>query len=811
MRILPFTLAAAITIGLVVVLDTRLLLPAPLGKLLSPQQGVWQNAESVTEDFDTDLKFEDLTGTATVYFDERLVPHVFAAQESDAYFVQGYLHARFRLWQMELQSHAAAGRASEIIGAKALAHDREFRRLGMGYAAEIAVKEMENDPETKMACDAYTAGVNAYINSLTESKLPLEYKLIGYKPEPWSNLKIALFLKYMSYDLAGSDDDFEMTNAKSFFSKEDFNMLYPQKQDSLDPIIPKGTPYDTAGIKLHVPLDADSAYFNNKDLLALDKLKPDRSNGSNNWAVSGKKTSSGFPILCNDPHLGLNLPSLWYEMQISTPSFNAYGATFPGAPNVIIGFNDSCAFGFTNGGRDVKDYYKIQFKDDSRKEYLFNNEWKQTEFRIERIKVKDSLDYVDTVAYTMFGPVMYDKNFSGKLSGNDKYYALRWTAHDPSNELKIFSLLNKANNYADYSAAVTHLHTPGQNCAFACKSGDIAIRTQGDWPAKWKGQGDYVMEGIDSTYMWQGMIPMKETPYQYNPERGFISSANQKPADDSTYPYYLGRNYPLYRGKIINRLLADSNKFSVNDMMALQTNNYNLFAEEARPLFIKNIKQAELDDNEKKYVDLFTAWNLTNDVQSKGATVFNVWWKNFMSMVFEDEFKNAPAVIMHPFESSLLEGVLRDSAYKFLDNIETSQKETLTYEVTASFKKAVVELKKVEADGKLEWAKYKSTRINHLTKLAPFSRMNLPVGGGTHCINATKEDHGPSWRMIVHLSPETEAYGVYPGGQSGNPGSRFYDNFIEQWAAGKYYALWMMKKTEAGSSKVKWKMNFSKG
>jgi penicillin G amidase len=797
MRILPLIITSAVTVFLVYILNTNSLLPAPLGKLLSPQHGVWQNAEHVNNDFSADLKFPQLQGKADVYLDERLVPHIFAEQENDAYFIQGYLHAKFRLWQMELQTHAAAGRASEIIGSKALAHDREFRRLGMGYAAEISLKEMEKDPDTKAMCDAYTAGANAYISNLTESKLPIEYKLIGYKPEPWSNLKTALFLKYMSYDLAGGDDDFEMTNAKNYFSKTDFDLLYPSKQDSVDPIIPKGTAYMAPKIKLTAPVTADSVYFNSKDLLALNREKPDRNNGSNNWAVSGKKTKSGAPILCNDPHLGLNLPSLWFEMQISTPAFNAYGVSFPGAPSVIIGYNDSCAFGFTNGGRDVKDYYKIRFKDDTRKEYWFHNEWKQTEFRIETIKVKDSADYVDTVAYTLFGPVMYDKSFSGSEESNNQYYALRWTAHDPSNEMKIFHQLNRAKNYADYSTAVLNLHTPGQNCAFACRSGDIAIRTQGDWPAKWKGQGDYVMPGTDSSFMWQGMIPMDETPYQYNPERGFISSANQKPADDSSYPYYLGRNYPIYRGKIINRKLAAMENITPEDMMALQTNNYDLFAEEAMPIFLKNIRESSLDEDEKKYSDILKAWNFTNDADAKGATVFDVLCDQFNEIIFNDEFKNAPKVIMHPFESSLLEGILKDTAYKFIDNIETPQKETLADEVTAAFKKAVAQL-------------YKGTHISHLTKLAPFSSSELNIGGGTHCINAAKSDHGPSWRMVVSLTAETQAYGVYPGGQSGNPGSKFYDNFISQWAKGEYYLLWMMKKEEANNEKVKWKMTFIK-
>jgi len=800
-----------LTAALVFILDTKAVLPAPLGKLLSPQHGVWQNAEKSDNDFGGELSFPQLKGKVEVYFDERLVPHVFAEQEDDVYFVQGYLHAKFRLWQMELQTHVAGGRAAEIFGAMALKHDREFRRMGMGYAAEQSLKEMEADPETKSMCDAYTAGVNSYISSLTDSKLPIEYKLIGYKPEPWTNLKTALFLKFMSYDLAGHDNDLEMTNSKTLFTKEDFNLLFPQKQDSADPIIPKGTLYAAPKVAVKQPATADSLYFNPKDLLALNHENPDPENGSNNWAVAGKKTKSGAPILCNDPHLGLNLPSLWFEMQLSTPNFNSYGVSFPGAPAIIIGYNDSCSFGFTNGGRDVKDYYRIQFKDETRKEYLFNNEWKQTAWRVEKIKVKDSLDFVDSVAYTVFGPVMYDKKFSGNEKTNDKYYALRWTAHDASNELKLFYQLDRAKNYADYSAAMLNLHTPGQNGAFACKNGDIAIRTQGDWPAKWKGQGDFVMPGIDSSFMWQGMIPMDETPFQYNPERGFISSANQHPAD-STYPYYLGNDYPIYRGLLINKRLTAMEGITPEDMMALQTNNYNIFAEEVGPVLVKNVRTSELNGDEAKYLDILRNWNLNNDAGEKGATVFSLFWENFYSTVFDDEFKNAPSTFYkHPYESTLVEAVLRDSAYKFIDNIETAQKETITDIATAAFRKAAVEMRKAEMAGKLEWAKYKGTRINHLTKLEPFSRLNLPIGGGTWCINAARDDHGPSWRMVVSLEQETQAYGVYPGGQSGNPGSKFYDTFVDEWAQGKYYSLWMMKKEEAADKRVKWKMKFKKG
>lgn len=815
MKIIHFLASALITVLLIVLLGTNWLLPAPLAVLLSPQQGIWQNAEPAGINYSADLSFPQLKGKSEVYFDERLVPHVFAEEEQDAYFIQGYLHAKFRLWQMEFQTHAAAGRLSEIMGDKVgttdfLNIDRYFRRLGMGYAAEKSLLLMEADSATKSMCDAYTAGVNSYIQSLTAGQLPLEYKLLGYSPEPWTNLKTALFIKYMAFDLAGSESDFEFTAARNALSKIDFETINPLRPDSLDPIIPKGTLFDPPGITVTAPASADSLYFTyarDTSSLPAAPIKPNKDNGSNNWAVSGKKTRSGYPILCNDPHLGLNLPSLWYEMQIHTPQYNAYGVSFPSAPGIIIGFNDSCAFGVTNAGRDVRDYYSIEFKDASRTAYRYNGEWKQTDLRIENIKVKGKPNVLDTVAYTVFGPVIFDKSFAGR-SHDGKSYAVRWKAHDASNEMKMFQLLDRARNYDEYLAAIKNLHTPGQNCVFAAKNGDIAMWCQGEFPAKWRRQGDFVMPGTDSSYAWQGMIPQAENPHMQNPERGFVSSANQLPADTS-YPYYISGGFPNYRGWTINKKLSQMADITPQDMMDLQTNNYNVFAEMARPVLVKYMNEGALSADEKKYWDSFKEWNLRSDTGETGPIVFFIFWDAFEKEVWTDEKEQMQGNFV-PYQSSLLEGILRDSAFKFLDNIKTPQKETLTDDIVAAFKKTVPLLNKAAAEGNLSWAKYKDTHVNHLTRLPALSRLHLPIGGGTHIINATKSDHGPSWRMVVSLTPETQAYGVYPGGQNGNPGSKYYDNFINDWADGKYYALWVMKQSEKATTRVKYTITFNK-
>jgi penicillin amidase len=803
MKFAPFFLSSAITILLIIVLNTRWGPAPPFGEFLSPQHGFWQNAEAVDKDFGQDLQLAGLKEPAEIYLDDRLVPHIFAGNEADAYYLQGYLHAKFRLWQMEFQTYAAAGRISELIGPKATNYDREKRRLGMGWAAEKAVAEMEKNPVSKAEADAYTAGVNAYIMSLKESELPIEYKLLGYRPEPWTNLKSALFLKFMSLDLAGFETDFEFTNLRSMLGYATFNKMFPISQDSLDPIVPADTLSRVPGIAVKAPSGSDSFYLQNHDTVLAQSTKPDRDNGSNNWAVSGTKTKSGSPILCNDPHLDLKLPSLWYEMQISCPSFNTYGATFPGAPGVIIGFNDSCAFGFTNAMRDVRDYYEIRFKDDSRKEYWYNGRWIPTDFRFEHIIRKDTTEYTDTVAYTIFGPVMYDKSFSGGRKTNNKYYAVRWKAHDDGDELMIFNGLDHAKNYADYKQSLKWLHTPGQNVVFACKNGDIAITDQGEFPAKWKRQGDFVMPGTDSSYAWEGMIPQSESPYMYNPERGFVSSANQFPVNPLTYPYYLGGEYHNYRGLMINRYLNQMNEIGIEDMMKLQTDTYNPFGGMARPVLLKYIDSANLSTDEQKYYELLKQWDLRYEADAKGASIFKITWDSLKAVVWNDELEKAGMPGFYPYNSTLLEGLLRDSAYEFLDDINTTEKETIQQDITLAFKKAVAACQKLDKDGNLTWGKLKGTRIQHLAKLAPFSRLDIDNSGGEYSINAMKKDHGPSWRMIVQLTKNTEAYGIYPGGQSGNPGSPYYDNFTDNWATGKYYPLWMMSKEEETDKRVK--------
>lgn len=811
MRILLFILSLALTVFLVIALDTEKFAPVPLGKLLSPQEGVWQNAEDADRKVSEDLRFPGLKGRAEVYFDERMVPHVFADHDEDAYFVQGFLHARDRLWQMEFQTRAAAGRLSEIFGEKALGFDRRQRRLGMVFAAEKALELWENDELTKRMCDAYTAGINAFITQLPSSKLPIEYKLLGYVPEKWTNLKSVLFFKAMSDDLTGYETDFENTNLLKIIGEKDFRMLFPQVQDSLSPIIPVGTPFTRSADIPVAPANADSAYFHRSDSLWFaEAFKPDPDNGSNNWAVAGSRTRSGKPILCNDPHLGINLPSIWYEIQISTPSFNAYGVSFPGLPGVVIGFNDNVAFGFTNAGRDMKDYYEVRFQDNTRSAYWFNGKWLKADQRIERIGMKGGGQVLDTVAYTVFGPVMYDRSFQDKLKQN-KAYALRWIAHFPSNPMRMWYGLNRAKNYTDYLKAIRYYNEPAQNMLFASKDGDIAIWQEGNFPLRWPGQGDFVMPGTDSSYLWDRFIPREDNPHTLNPVQGYISSANQRPVD-STYPYFIPGHYDLYRGISINRRLSKMTDVTPEDMMKLQTDNYNVYAEYARPILMKYADPTRLNADAKRFADIFGSWDLISDPDKTGPTIFDHWMDTLSVMVFRDELRRNGLPVKMPDDFILVQYLLRDStAFRFTDDVNTPAVETLTDMVTEALNRASVPLSELEQNDKLIWGRFKDVTLYHLLRanMLPFARKGLNVGGGQHIINATKHAHGPSWRMIVSLTTPIEAYGVYPGGQSGNPGSPFYDDMAGTWAKGEYYKLWIMKREESGDTRVRGRITFS--
>jgi penicillin amidase len=464
-----------------------------------------------------------------------------------------------------------------------------------------------------------------------------------------------------------------------------------------------------------------------------------------------------------------------------------------GAPGIIIGFNKDIAWGVTNVAADVLDFYQIKFKDDTHKNYWYNNQWKNTSTRLETIVIRNDKNIVDTVYYTHHGPVVYlqkVKDFS-KAKNIPVGNALRWIAHEKSNELKTFYLLNRGKNYNDYRDALTYYTAPAQNFIFASAENDIAITANGKFPLKWKDQGKFILDGTDPKYDWQGWIPASQNPTVKNPPRGFVSSANQS-STDKTYPYYINWEFsPYERGKRINDKLTAMNKATADSMINMQTDSYSIHAQNILPTILAMVDKSKLNATQKEALRLVSSWNKYYDAKSVAASVFDFWTKRLMFDIWDDEFTIADIPMRYPSRDRTVQLILNEPKSKWVDNINTPQKETLSDLVNEAFKYSCDSLeRKYGSIGKpWEWANVKNTNIPHLAKIPGFGSKVLLTGGGKMTINALNEGNGPSWRMVVELGKTPKGHGVYPGGQSGNPGSPFYDNMIDKWASGKLYDL----------------------
>lgn len=829
MRWLKFLLLAAVTGGFLYLLSVPLgPIRFPLGAFLSPGEGFWRNAENPDKRPDINLSISGLQAPVQVVMDDRGVPHIFAQNEHDLAMAQGYLTARDRLWQMEFQTIAASGRLSEFFGEIALEKDRETRRKGMVFAAENAEKMILADHQTKVAAEAYRDGINAWIAGLDPRDYPLEYKILHYAPEPWTTLKTSLLLKFMAENLSFRVNDLEFTRLLAAYGLPTFAQLHPSRPQREVPIISvKGSTTKwlmemgfAVGKLPEAPKDynpdsltADLGTLEPQQLAFTDPVEDEDMLGSNNWAVSGARTSTGTPMLANDPHLGLNLPSLWYEVQLSIPGQNVYGASLPGAPGVVIGFNDSIAWGVTNGTRDVVDFYRVTFKDSKRNEYRYNGQWKQTVKRVEAIKVKGKPVVYDTVIYTHLGPVMFDENFGDAKAP----LALRWIAHDPSNEAKTFLQLNRAKNYADYTSAISTFQCPAQNFVFASRKGDIAIWHQGKFPNRWAGQGKFIQDASRVDHGWNSFIPQAHNPHEINPERGWVSSTNQLPTD-AFYPYYYSGDaggFEPFRNRRIAELLNGDASVTVKDMQAFQLDNYSYLAADVLPTLLAEIDSNTSDPDMRFALKQLRSWRYRYDANDLAAAIFQTVWDTLHPMIWNDDYiaKGLSLETGLPTRNTTSQ-LLRDSAtFRFYDILSTPMRETRHDVVNIAFREAVKTLKTYNNDPQQwAWAKRKNTTIRHLVPLfTPFHRGDLPNGGNKGTLNACNDRHGPSWRMVVSLGPEIEAYGIYPGGQNGNPGAKGYDAFVDDWAAGTYYKLWFMQGAGDNRGKAVVKMQLMPG
>ena len=784
MKYLKPALSGVLLLILVFALNTKFGSIPPLGKFFDPDSGFWANAE-ISEPSSASLQLPDVKEEISVFFDERRVPHIFAENEYDLFYAQGYITAMHRLFQMEIQTYDAAGRLSEIIGKNSAVQrrDRTTRRWGMPWAAELKIEAYKQDSTIWAVLNAYSDGVNAYISTLDKKNFPLEYKILDIAPEEWSPIKSVQLEMNMYRTLAGGSSDDRTSNTLAYFGEEYVEKFFGTDPELLEPIIPSSRTWD---FDADVPPKPDSLFVP-KTGERIQYFDPKSGVGSNNWAVHGSKTENGYPILVGDPHLSLSLPSIWMEIQLNAPGINAYGVSFQGLPSFLIGFNEHIAYTETNVALDIMDWYEIKFRNNTLDKYWHDNEWKKTTKRVEKIKVRGSEAIIDTIVFTHHGPVtITDPNSEDPI-----YHAMRWVAHEPFIGIKTFYELKKAKSYDEYVEALKPFGAGAQGFAFASTNGDIAIWINGKFPKKWKYQGRTVSDGSDPIYDWKGWIPHEEKPHIKNPERGFVSSANQKPVDN-TYPYYLADKFaPYERGKRINDLLSEMENITVEDMMNMQMDNYSLHAESILPEMMEWLIPDSLNSKESEYFDLMNSWNYEMNADLSQPGFFYYWWRTFYRSIFNDEYNASGETLRYPYRDRVVEVLKTEPDFVLIDDITTPHSETIQELVTSAFKSTYKRME--DNNGALSerwnWGRVINNDIDHVGQIPGLGVENVYSGGSFEAINATRFGYGPSWRMVVELGPEVKAWGVYPGGTSGNPGSPNYDEYVENWRTGQHYEL----------------------
>ena len=707
--------------------------------------------------------------------DEKGVPHIFAENESDLYVAQGYIQAQDRLFQMDLSRRQASGMLSEVIGEATLNNDKYFRTLGLRRAAEASYEQYSE--EAKEVLQSFAKGVNAYMDELKENgKWPIEFTILGYKPEEWTVIDSLTIGKYMAYDLGGNWED----QAFRYYLLQTFS---EDKAYDLYPAYPNDAPY----IIGKEELDIESSF--------ATAIIAHEYNGSNNWVVSGELTKSGKPLLADDPHLGLATPSIWYQMHLEAPSVNVSGVIFAGIPGIILGHNENIAWGVTNTGPDVQDLYIEKRNPENETQFLYNEKWEQATIINEQINIKDEepIDYSITI--TRHGPIISE--FAQK-AGAETVLSLKWTALEPSSELEAVLNMNKASNWDEFERALEKFHTPAQNFVFASPDGTIAYKANGKIPIRKKGDSLLPVPGWTDEYEWEGFIPFDELPRIVNPEEGFISTANNKVISDD-YPYHISNQWAQpYRQMRIQEVLRSKNEWTTDEMKALQMDQKNLQAEEFVPPFIEILSDRSNEDIQS-VMNILEQWDYNDDANKAAPLIFNLWMTKIPQVLFEEHIPLETYSLFRgrkPVVDKLIQAAIEGEPGPWIKEYGGISKL-----LEDSLQLTLKDIKDMQGNNmdKWQWGKFHQVSFKHpLSSVGPLgllfnSKGSLAVGGSGVTVQAAAftEDgtvnHGGSWRFVADTADLTKSYHLVGPGQSGHVKSEWYNDQIEDWVKGIYH------------------------
>jgi penicillin amidase len=765
-------------------------------------------------DYNADVSLTGLTADVEVFRDKFGVPHVYAESEHDLYTAVGYLLAQDRLWQMDLLRRVTLGRLSEIFGEDYVETDQLLRALRYTEKSRLLLQVME--PEVTDALLAFADGINQYLTTQTD-KLPPEFAILGYKPEPWEPYHTLNLIGYMAWDLKAGWSELLLEKISKVTDSIHLVELMP------DVSVYKSFVYPD----LNMNRASSSVVSSLMEVKGkLENLGVEIFNGSNNWAVSGKKSVTGKPILANDMHLGLNIPGVWYQMhQVVKGKLNVTGVVLPGQPFVICGHNDKIAWGMTNTYVDNMDFYLEKINPDDSNQYLYLNEWKNFKIKRELIAIKGGDTARREIRFSHRGPVI-----SGFKKIESETVTMHWVGDEFSNEIKTVYLLNRAGNWEEFKEALKTFRSISQNIVYADQEGNIGLFCAAGIPVRKRTEVFGILPGWTDEYNWKGMVPFEELPYSYNPLNGFVSSANNKTVDDS-YPYHIGNWYALpYRIDRIRELLGEKEELSVDDFKRIQLDQKALMAIHFQPALIKALENAEgLSELQQQCMQLIDSWDGTMSKNSSEAAIFETFYIKLRENLFSDElgkelYQNLDNVqsIIRPAVYRILER--NESAWA--DDITTEKKETLADIYVRSFQAAVDELQQKLGDepAKWEWGNVHQITLMHplssvkiLDRVFAFSRGPYKVGGSFHTVSPytypasdpLQVNHGSSHRHIYTFDNWDESMTIIPTGNSGIPASKNYCDQTNMYIEGVYHKDIFSR--EAVESDAIYHMNFKTG
>ena len=751
-----------------------------------------------------------LHGDVSVERDRWGVPHIRAGSAEDMVEAQGYVMAQDRLWQMDLLRRAARGELSEIFGPTVLSIDKKFRTLGFGRVAEREAAAASGEP--RAIAEAYARGVNRFIEQ-HQNQLPLEFSLLRYKPQPWTPTDTFIIGGYMYQTLTDQwEDKLDRAKVIERVGPDRAKDLFSQEA-ALDHFI-VGNPNDKKDGSQHAhggDDEEDDDDMESDDVIKANNLSPNagedgippavtsmlwpvvgdflsgtnreirRSLGSNNWVVSGAHTATGKPLLANDTHLELSVPSIWYQVHLSAPGWNVAGFTFPGAPLVVIGHNDSIAWGFTNNGADVQDLYIETFNPAAPDEYRVNGTWKKVQTLDEVIHVKGQSDEHFAVVSTRHGPVV-------RRDGNTGY-ALRWTATEPGALSNSYNWLGTAKNWDEFRKAIRQSWGPAQNAVYADVAGNIGYVMSAKVPIRKKGHDEVPVPGDTDDYEWTGYIPFEQLPQALNPESGLIVTANARVTGPDYKPYLTDRWEEPYRTARIFDLLQGRHDLRPEDMLKVQNDTYSyphMFLAEQLTAAAKNVPPK--DPRAQHLIQELKDWNGIASADSVEVSFLQALRRSLLEMILEPYLGNDTD--LYGWRSmAFLQKVLTERPAKWLPPSYKNYEELLTAAADRAVSKLAAQTKSQRSKD-WPWKQFNSLQMLHpmgqtgILKLL-FSVSDKPQSGTVYSVRAASKRHGPSERFVANPANWDDSILLIALGESGQLGSSHYADQFSFWYEGK--------------------------